>query len=181
MGATLNSVLTKWRDRILRDVKVSLPGYITKYDSATRLAEIQLTVKPEINDEFTDPPLLYKVPIRQLNSQAVLYYTPPAARDLVDVVFADYSIDENQQEDGQTIVEPDDTTKHSVSKAYAEHRVETAKNKHTITDPTLPGIYLAPDSKLFLGRLGGGQEELLNLIHQQNKTILDLINYIKTV
>lgn len=180
MGFSLNTVLKLWRERILREIKVSLPGYITVYNSDTRLADVQLTIKPEINDEFADPPLLLGVPVRQYNSQAVIYYAPPAKDDLVDVMFADYSIAENQQEDGLTIVEPSDTEKHVINNAYAVLRGQTSKNKRSVDDPTLPGIYLDDDSKLFLGRLGGGGEEVLNLLHQTADALAELTDFVRT-
>ncbi len=176
---TLNETLKIWREGIFRSLRVSAPGYIQSYDSDTGLADIQLTVKMEIEEEFIDPPLMLGVPIRQNNSQAVLFYAPPAENDLVDVVFTDYSISENQQEDGLTIVEPANSEQHDLNNTYAVLRVQTLKNKHRIDDPTLPGVYLADDSKLFLGRLGGGGEEVLNLIHQTATALSDLTDYIK--
>ena len=106
---TLNRVLKDWRENIFRSLHVSAPGYIKSYDSGTGLADIQLTVKMEIEGEFLTPPLLLGVPVRQNNSRAVIYYAPPEENDLVDVVFTDYSISENQQEDGLTLVEPANT------------------------------------------------------------------------
>lgn len=179
MGFNLGTIFKQWRERLLREIRVSLPGYIVEYNSNTEKADIQLVIKPDINDEFVDPPLLKDVPVRQYNSQAVLFYAPPAENDLVDVIFSDYSIAEYQQEDGKILIEPQDTQKHSLNNAYAVLRVQTAKNRHQIDDPTLPGIYLADDSKLFLGRLEGGGEEVLNLLHQTTTALANLTDYIK--
>lgn len=178
-GSTLNRILKNWRKRLLRELHVALPGYITAYDTDTRLADIQLTIKPEINDEFVDPPLLFNVPVRQYNSQKVLFYAPPSENDPVDVIFTDFSLDEYQQEDGKKLIEPEDTQKHSINNAYAVLQGQTAKNRHTIADPTLPGIYLQDDAKLFLGRLGGGGEEVLNLLYQTASALGDLTDYIQ--
>jgi len=180
INTSLRTVFSTWRDRIMREIKVSLPGYITEYDAETRLAKIQLTIKPELNGEFANPPLLNQVPIRQNNSPSVCYYTPPETGALVDVMFTDFSLAEYQEEDGLKIIQPQDLQKHGINNPYAVLRPETAKNKHRIDDPTLPGIYLREDSKLFLGRLGGGGEEVLNLMHQTAKALGDLINYIQT-
>lgn len=179
MTIDLDRVLKNFRKRLLREIHVSLPGYIKTYYPDSRLADIQLTLKPEINDEFQDPPLLHNIPVRQYNSQAVLFYAPPAENDLVDVIFADCSLAEHQQEDGKTLIAQADTQKHGLNNAYAVLRGQTAKNKPVINNPDLPGVYLADDSKLFLGRLGGGGEEVLNLIHQTAKAVADLTDYIQ--
>lgn len=176
----LTDVFRSWKENLLRSIKISLPGYITEYDTETRRATIQLTIKFEKDGETIDPPLLREVSIRQNNAPAVCFYVPPAVGALVDVIFSDFSLAEYQESDGLTLVEPQDTQKHGLNNPYAVLQVETLQNRHRIDDPTLPGIYLREDTKLFLGRLGGGQEEVLNLLHQTVEALTNLTNYIQT-
>lgn len=178
--ASLSETMNSWYKRIFRELHVSWPGYIKAYDPVTTFAEIQLTIKPEINDEFADPPILGDVPVRQYNTKAALFYAAPAVDDLVDVFFTDFSLAEFQQEDGKKLIEPQDTDRHNINNAYAVPQVQTSKNKHTIADPTMPGIYLAPDSKLFLGRLENDGEEVLTLIQWTTTVVKELIDYMKT-
>jgi len=180
MTLDIADIMQTWREKLLREIKVSLPGYITKYNDVTRQATIQLNIKPELNRQFVDPPILNNIPIRQYNAPAVLFYAPPAVGAPVDVIFADFSLSEYQDSDGTSIIEPEDTTKHGLNNAYAVLAPQSAKNQHRIDDPTLPGIYLQDDAKLFLGRLGGGEEEVLNLVNQVANALTDLANYIKT-
>lgn len=180
MTLDIQNVLQSWRDNIMNSLRVSMPGYITKYDPERKEADVQLTIKFEENGEYIDPPLLRNVPVRQYNTPSVCFYAPPEIGALVDVIFTDSSLAEHQENDGQQLIEPQEINPHTLSNCYAVLQVQTLKNQHEINDPTLPGIYLEETTKLFLGRQDGGQEEVLNLMHQTANAMNDLLTYLTT-
>lgn len=101
----------------LKELHTALPGVVQSFDTATQLADIQLTIQRKLSGQFVNLPLLVGVPVRFQKSTSYSITFPIVPGDHVLVIFAERSIDNWLLEGG--VKPPQDIRRHSLSDAFA--------------------------------------------------------------
>lgn len=125
--SSLESVIATAIDSSLKNIHTVLPGKIIEFFASEQLADIQPTIKRNINGELVNLPILTKVPVRFLKSGDFTITFPLKKDDEVSLYFIERSID-NWLQNGD-IQSPDDYRKFDLSDAYAVPVLYSQKNK----------------------------------------------------
>lgn len=131
--ASLESVLAVAIDTYLKDVHTMLPGQIINFDPVEQLADVQIQLKRNVDDELINLPVLSQVPVRFFKSGDFTITFPLKEGDEVALYFIERSID-NWLEDGG-IQSPNDFRKFDLSDAYAVPTLYSQKQKIADFDP----------------------------------------------
>lgn len=144
-NANLETVLNALAEAIESEIRVALPGFITKWDSATQTATVQLAIREKVTNEGIEQemqiPLLEDVPVVMPRAGGYVLAFAPQAGDECLVVFGDCCIDSWWQSGG--VQSQADSRRHDLSDGFAILGCWSQKNK-----PTLPssGVRLQNDA-----------------------------------
>jgi hypothetical protein len=103
--------LEAYLDSRLLDVHVCLPGRLKSYDTATQKGDVQVCVRRLVQDEdgtrvFETFPIIYDVPVDQMQTANHFISFPIAAGDFVWVHFVEQSIDAWLSNGGVNVQDP---------------------------------------------------------------------------
>lgn len=143
---TPQEVLDKWRQSILRDLRVSMPARVEKYDSTTQLADLKPLIADFFFDEDDAPtsielPVVTNVPVCWPGGGGFHMTAPLARGDVVTLLVCDRSLDAWLAQGG--IQAPVDQRRHNLSDAVAL----AGLHDNTKAIPSVPtdGIALGKD------------------------------------
>ena len=132
---TLASVIQRALALATQELRVSLPGIVVKYDAAKQMADVQPALKTRYEDGTVRLlPVVTNVPVGHPRANGAVVHLPLAAGDVVQIVFADRSLDKWLTEGGT--VDPEDTRKHHLSDAWCIPGCYPSSEQMTIPDPT---------------------------------------------
>jgi Phage protein Gp138 N-terminal domain len=131
--ATLESAISVAIATQLKEVHTILPGQIIKFDPVEQLADIQIQLKRNVNDELITLPVLSQVPVRFMKSGDFTICFPLKENDEVSVYIIERSIDNWLEQGG--IQSPNDTRRFDLSDAYAVPILYSQTQKITDFDP----------------------------------------------
>ena len=144
-NANMGTVLNALADSIEADLRVAMPGYITKWDAASQTATVQLAIREKVTNEGIveemQIPQLEDVPVVMPRAGGYVLAFAPKAGDECLVVFADCCIDSWWQSGG--VQSQADSRRHDLSDGFAILGCWSQKKK-----PTLPssGVRLQNDA-----------------------------------
>jgi hypothetical protein len=118
---TLPEMLNRTRDLAAADIRVSLPGVITRWDPSTQLADVQPQISDRVeNDDgsITDVqlPVIPNCPVQFPGAGGMRLTFPVAVGDTCLIVFADRAVDTWQAQGGQQA--PIDMRRHNLTDAF---------------------------------------------------------------
>lgn len=115
---TMTRVLKNAFDCRISNVRVAMPGEVTKYDAATQKAEVQPLLKHPLPDGKSESlPVITDVPVIWPRAGKALLSFPLSKGDGVLLVFTDRSLDEWTSDGGQVC--PEDPRTHDLNDAVA--------------------------------------------------------------
>lgn len=118
MTPSLEEVMKRTVEAMSRNMRVSMPGKIIKYDKEKQLADVQPVFKQKYRDgTVEDPPIIYNVPVAHARAGNAFLHMPIAEGHSVMLVFQDKSLEKWISSGG--VHDPEDTRSHHISDAIA--------------------------------------------------------------
>lgn len=146
---SLEDILLAQADTIHDELRVSLPGVITKVHVDKQTVDVQITVKNPLFDEhgnaiFEQLTSIADVPLAVTRGGGFLVWVPVAVGDSVMLVFSDLSMDTWRAGDGSRPVPPGWVGKHTADSAIAYPCV--APDSKSLSSPSADKVVIGKDS-----------------------------------
>jgi len=118
----LGEVCNHLQDAILEDIRKIAVGWVTAVKG--QFVDVQLATSVPLFDEstgttFESPLALGSIPFCSIKAGGFIVWVPPAVNDTVLVCFTDLSYDTWRQSNGNTVVNPNWTGRHTGDSAFA--------------------------------------------------------------
>ena len=189
-GLSLYEVILNAVQDAVKNTHVCLPAKIDTYDSGTQSADVLLMINeidPDSGEQDnTEQFLLTGVPVQFYASKSDSFVSLPLGTDTFGcVVFADKSLDDYLQSDGnQPVDENLDPRNHDLSDAvfvpgmrpYSQYINGYSSDNMVIKNSSMK-IELDPDGKI---SITGGSRELLTIIESSLGHVLDFYGHLNT-
>lgn len=149
----LADILTMLRDVVGAEIRVALPGRITKYDSSKHCADVQVSIMGRDQDgRSVRAPIIPKVPIVFPRSTAGALVLPLVPGDVVTLLFSDRSLDSWKLSSGKQDVFPNNALRHALPDCWAFPGGYPLGSTYAGTGgPGKVALYVAPGTKLVVG------------------------------
>lgn len=120
MKPEFSDVIRTIIDQELMDLNVCLPGKVTKFNSATQYADVQIQLlQKNVDGSLVKYPVIPNVPVKfaKANGGKAFIYLPVKVGDDVILVFSQRSLDNWKTQGGMS--DPADPRKHHLTDAFA--------------------------------------------------------------
>lgn len=115
---SFEQVIKQAIDLAVTELRVSLPGIVQRYDAQKQQADVQpVIMKKYTNGNVVKLPVITNVPVAHPRAGKTIIHVPIHVGDVVQLVFADRSLDRWLSEGG--VVDPLEGRKHNLSDAVA--------------------------------------------------------------